>query len=75
MEAMDKRKKDRLTKGIVLNVIVFALCIGYIMMFIMPKYDEMGATMTKINDTTTQISSLRMNGVNRTSFEELLNRL
>lgn len=74
MEAMDKRKKDRLIKGIILNTLVFLGCIVYIVVYILPKYDEVSATVTKINDTTVSISSLKNDGVKKDSFIELLNR-
>lgn len=75
MEVMDKRKKDRLVRGIILNTLVFIGCVSYIIMFILPKYSDMSAITTKINDTIMSASSLKKDGVNKDSFVELLNRL
>lgn len=75
MEAMDKRKKDRLIKGVALNVLVSLGCIVYVVTYIMPKYDDIGDVTAKINETTTDISALKENGVNKDSFVALLNRL
>lgn len=75
MEAMDKRKKDRLTKGIVLNTLVFLGAIIYIIVFLLPKYDDIGVATAKINDTIAAISSLKENGVDKDSFVGLLDRL
>ncbi len=75
MEAMDKRKKDRLIKGIVLNALVFTGCIVYVIAYVFPKYDEISATITKINDTAINTSSLKKDGVDRVSFEALLSKL
>lgn len=75
MEVMDKRKKDRLVKGIALNILVFIICASYIAISVMPKYDEMGNTIARVNDTIANISALKENGLNKDSFIVLLNRL
>lgn len=72
---MDKRKKDRLIKGIVLNVLVFLGCLAYLIMSVMPKYDEIRESVAKINKITANISSLKENGVNKDSFTALLTQL
>lgn len=75
MEAMDKKKIDRLTKGLVLNIFVFVCCVVYIIVAILPKYTALGEIVTKINDTTTNVSSLKKDGVNAAKFTELLTQL
>ena len=75
MEVMDKKQIDRLTKGVALNVFVFLCCAIYIVMSILPKYTTIGEMVTKINDTTTSISSLKSDGVDAVSFTSLLNSL
>lgn len=71
---MDKRKKDRLTKGIVLNVLVFVGCVMYVIVSIVPKYGEIGIMTTKANSIITSITSLQKDGVDRNLFIELLNQ-
>lgn len=74
METIDKRKKDRLIKGVVLNALVFLGCIIYIIVIILPKYDSINAMTLKINSTITDTSSLKKDGVDKNTFIELLNR-
>lgn len=74
-EIMDKRKKDRLVKGIFLNGFIVIGCIVYIIIYILPQYDAMGKTLAKISDTRADISSLKSNGPSASSFTELLTRL
>lgn len=74
MEAMDKRKEERLVKGIVLNTLIFIGCIVYIIMVIMPKYDDIGTVTANTNAVMDRTSSFRQNGVDKASFEELLNQ-
>lgn len=72
---MDKRRKDRIVKGIVLNVFVFTASIVYITVIILPKYIDIGVLTDKVNATAQNISSLEKDGVNKDSFVELLTRL
>ncbi|MDD2917279.1 MAG: hypothetical protein PHH70_05550 [Candidatus Gracilibacteria bacterium] len=75
MEMMDKRKKDRLIKGIVLNSFVLIGCAIYVFTFVEPKYTALGDSVAKINTLNGEITSLQNTGVNADSFQELLNRL
>lgn len=75
MEAMDKRKKDRLVKGVALNTLVFVGCITYIFLFVMPKYDDIDTTVGKINASLSDTSKLQKDGVDKDAFRELLTRL
>lgn len=72
---MDKRKKDRLIKGIVLNSFVLIGCAIYVFTFVEPKYTALGDSVAKINTLNGEITSLQNTGVNADSFQELLNRL
>ena len=74
METMDKRKKNRIIKNIVFNVIVLIVCVGYIVSFIVPKYTEIGGTTEAINNTMQKSTSLEKDGVDSGSFAELLNK-
>lgn len=75
MEVMDKKKKDRLIKGIVLNTLVLVGCIIYVIMVIWPKYTDINATIDKTNAISAHMSSLEKNGVDKDSFADLLKRL
>ena len=75
METMDKRKKNRLIKGIVFNATIFVGCTIYVVVSLLPKYSEINSIITKINNTMTYASSLEKNGVNKDSFVEILDRL
>lgn len=72
---MDKRKKDRLIKGIVLNAVVVIGCLVYAFSFLWPKYTELDAVIDKANTITANVASLQNNGVNSDSFRDLLTRL
>jgi len=74
MEVMDKRKKDRFVKGIALNAFVLLGCLIYIYVYIIPQYDTINATVTQVNTTINNASSLKSDGVNKDSFTELLNK-
>ena len=74
-EVMDKRRKERMIKGIILNATVIIGCIVYIFMYLAPEYDVMWATLIKINDTRTNIISLKNDGVDANSFTSILTRL
>ncbi len=75
MEVMDKKKKDRLIKGIVLNTLILVACLIYVIMVIWPKYTEMRTTIDRTNAITAHMSSLGKNGVDKDSFADLLKRL
>ncbi len=75
MEAIDKRRENRLIKGIVFSTLIFIGCIIYGTTFLLPKYNELGVVTNKANTIITDISALEKNGVNKDSFVELLTRL
>lgn len=75
MEALDKRKQERLIKGIILNMLVFIGCAIYVSTSILPEYTNINAMTDKINTVRSDIDSLKKDGVNKTSFVELLNKL
>lgn len=74
MEAMDQRKKSRLIKGIIFNTVIIAGCIGFVMNFIIPKYDAISTMTTEISNAIEKSYSLKNNGVDGNSFRELLNK-
>lgn len=74
MEAMDKRKKDRLIRGITLNVIVCIGCIAYVYFFVVPKYETMNILIADINNTALVTASLKQEGVSASDFSNLLTR-
>lgn len=75
MEEMDKRKKDRIIKGVVLNIFVFIGCMIYTFFFVVPKYDDIDILTEKVNNTIASLSSLKKDGVDENSFVELIARL
>ena len=74
MEAMDKRKKDRLIKGITLNAIILFGCLAYVLMYIIPQYTLLDETIAQVNSTITSTAKLQSDGVNKDTFTELLNK-
>ncbi|MFA6090514.1 MAG: hypothetical protein WC774_01935 [Candidatus Gracilibacteria bacterium] len=74
MEIMDKRKKDRLTKGITLNIGILVGCLVYIYLYIVPQYTTINETIAQVNTTIIDTASLKSTGVNKDSFTELLNK-
>lgn len=74
MEAMDKRKKDRLIKGIALNTLVLVGCMFYIYTYVVPQYTTINDAIIQVNSTIADTSNLQSHGVNKDSFTELLNK-
>jgi hypothetical protein len=74
MEILDKRKRDRMIRGIISNCIILIASGVYIIMIILPKYTETTAIIETINNTVQDISSLKKDGVNKQIFTDLLAR-
>ena len=74
MEILDKRKRDRMIRGIISNCIILIASGVYIIMIILPKYTETTAMIETINNTVQDISSLKKDGVNKQIFTDLLAR-
>lgn len=74
MEVMDQRKKSRLIKGIIFNIAIITGCVVFVMNFIIPKYDTISTMTTEISNAIERSYSLKNNGVDGNSFEELLNK-
>jgi len=75
MEAMDKRKKSRLIKSIIFNIVVITACSLYITDFALPKYEKINLLTKEINEIDISFSNLKNDGVDSNSFAELLGRL
>lgn len=75
MKIIDKRTRDRLIKGIMLNISVLLGCLIYIYMYIVPQYTMINETIAQTNTTIINTVSLKSDWVNTDLFAELLDKL
>lgn len=71
-ELLEIRRKERFTKGIILNIFLFAIFTGTIYFYVMPKYDSIAASVTETNTMRSYTDGLKNNGVDTQGFQDIL---
>ena len=74
MEELDHRKKERRIRAIIFNSVISIIIMVGIYGYIAPKYTGLASLESQVNATRTVLASLKSDGVDATSFSDLLAR-
>ncbi|MDQ1343840.1 MAG: hypothetical protein QG650_560 [Patescibacteria group bacterium] len=71
----EKKRKERLTRSMLLNGFLILMAVGISVSFALPQYEEISAKVAESNDLISKIDSLRNNGMTPEQFSAALSRV
>ena len=69
---LDPKKKSRFIKSIGLNVFVSCVFLGFILLYILPAYEEITAKKLVLTTSVNSLNKLTQDGVDVAKYEELI---
>lgn len=71
----EKKRKERLTRSMVLNGFVIAIAVVVSVAYSLPNYEEISAKTAEANEVISKIASLRTDGMSPDEFSSTLSRV